>query len=264
MPRLDLPTGTQLNYLDPNPTGKTPVLLLHGLGVNGASWALQFQSLTEAGFRPIAPDARGFGQSSYPGGAMTVARMAEDMRALLEALKLVPSHVVGISMGGVLALQLALTRPEMIEKLVLVNAFARLRPDRPSVWAYFALRMILVHTMGLEAQARAVSKRILPREDQAELREIMVQTVRQANPRAYRGAMRALALFDVQDRLREIHLPTMVVTGADDNTVPPPLQRRLLLGILGAQQVIIPNAGHAVTADQPDAFNRVLLEFLES
>ena len=96
------------------------------------------------------------------------------------------------------------------------------------------------------------------------MREIMIQTIRQANPRAYRAAMRALALFDVQERLGEIRLPTMLVTGADDNTVPPPLQRRLLLGILGAQQVIIPKAGHAVTADQPEAFNRCLAEFLES
>jgi 3-oxoadipate enol-lactonase len=263
MPLINLPTGVQLHYLDPNPSGSKPVMLLHGLGVNGASWSLQFGALAENGYRPIAPDARGFGQSRYPGGAMTVARMAEDMGALLEALALVPAHVVGISMGGVLALQMALTHAHMIEKLVLVNTFARLRPERPSVWAYFAFRMILVHTMGLEAQARAVARRVLPREDQAAMREIMIQTVRQANPRAYRGAMRALALFDVQDRLREIRLPTMLVTGADDNTVPPPLQRKLLLGILGAQQVIIPNAGHAVTADQPDAFNRVLLEFLE-
>jgi 3-oxoadipate enol-lactonase len=264
MPLINLPTGVQLHYLDPNPSGGQPVLLLHGLGVNGASWSLQFGVLAENGYRPIAPDARGFGQSRYPGGAMTVARMAEDMAALLEALGLVSAHVVGISMGGVLALQMALTCASVIEKLVLVNTFARLRPERPSVWAYFAFRMILVHTMGLEAQARAVARRVLPREDQAAMREIMIQTVRQADPRAYRGAMRALALFDVQDRLREIRLPTLLVTGADDNTVPPPLQRKLLLGILGAQQVIIPQAGHAVTADQPEAFNNCLVEFLGS
>jgi pimeloyl-ACP methyl ester carboxylesterase len=264
MPLIDLPTGVRLNYLDINPEGRATVLLLHGLGVNGASWALQFQALSEAGYRSIAPDARGFGQTRCMGGGITVARLAEDMAALLEALHLVPAHVVGISMGGVLALQLALTRAQMIEKLVLVNTFARLRPERPSVWAYFALRMLMVHTLGLEAQARAVARRVLPREDQAEMREIMIQTVRQADPRAYRATMRALALFDVQDRLREIRLPTLLVTGADDNTVPPPLQRRLLLGILGAQQVIIPKAGHAVTADQPEAFNRVLLDFLES
>jgi len=264
MPLIDLPTGAKLHYLDPNPSGTKPVLLLHGLGVNGASWSLQFGALAEADYRPIAPDARGFGQSPYPGGPMTMARMAEDMAALLEALGLVPAHVVGISMGGVLALQLALTRAHMIEKLVLVNTFARLRPERASVWAYFALRMLMVHTMGLEAQARAVARRIFPRAEQAELREIMIQTIRLANPRAYRATMRGLAFFDVQDRLREIRLPTLLVTGADDNTVPLPLQRRLLLGILGAQQVIIPNAGHAVTADQPEAFSRCLVEFLES
>jgi pimeloyl-ACP methyl ester carboxylesterase len=171
------------------------VLLLHGLGVNGSSWALQFPALAEAGFRPVAPDARGFGQSSYPGGAMTVARMAEDMSALLEALHLVPAHVVGISMGGVLALQLALTRPEMIEKLVLVNTFARLRPERPSVWAYFAFRMILAHD-GLEAQARRWPG-VLPREDWPSC----ARSIRRCASQPARLS-RALALLNVQDRLR--------------------------------------------------------------
>lgn len=82
-------------------------------------------------------------------------------------------------------------------------------------------------------------------------------------PRAYRSAMRALGLFNSMRRLSEIQIPTLVVTGRSDTTVPPVSQGSLVQGIRGARQVVIGNAGHAVTIDQPEVFNQALLGFLE-
>jgi 3-oxoadipate enol-lactonase len=253
---------TTLHYLDPNPSGRPAVLLLHGLGADGGSWTLQMPPLTEAGFRPIAPDAPGFGQSPYDGKGWSLRRFAAETRALLEELQTDPVHVVGISMGGTIALQIALDFPHLVKKLVLVNTFAVLGPDKLSGWLYFLQRFILVNTLGLPAQAKFVVQRIFPEPQHEQLREMLIASITKADPRAYRAAMRSLGLFNSVKRLGEIKTPTLVVTGANDTTVPFDSQRLLAEGIPGVRHVVIPNAGHAVSVDQPKAFNRELIEFL--
>ena len=130
-----------------NEAGNFPVLLLHGLGATGESWGFQIPALVESGFSVIAPDARGFGGSSFPGRRTTIQQMAGDMVDLLQQLSIQQAHVVGISMGGTLALQMAIDHPRMIAKLMLVNTFGRLQPKNPGVWLYFLIRFILVHTL---------------------------------------------------------------------------------------------------------------------
>jgi pimeloyl-ACP methyl ester carboxylesterase len=223
---------------------------------------MQFTPLLSEGYRVIAPDARGFGKSTYPGENTNIANMAADISTLLEHLGVSQAHIVGISMGGTLALQLTLDHPELVAKLALVNTFAQLRPDRLSGWLYFAWRFILIHTLGLPIQARTVAGRIFPRPDQADLRQMTYEQIIQADPDGYRSAMRALGLFNVRNRLSEIQRPTIIITGECDRTVPLKNQQALAAGIAGARQVIIPQAGHAVTVDAPDQFNQALIGFL--
>jgi 3-oxoadipate enol-lactonase len=253
---------TGLFYLDPNPSGTPGVLLLHGLGANGSSWALQFTPLIEAGFRPLAPDAPGFGESRYDGRGWNFKRISADLSGLLKELGTGPIHLVGISMGGVVAQQFALDYPELVRKLVLVSTFAILRPAHWTGYLYFLQRFILVNTMGLSAQAKFVAKRIFPRPDQEPYRQLLIEQVTKADPRAYRAAMLHLGLFNIVKRLGEIKVPTLVVTGQNDTTVDPLRQKMLAESIAGARQVVIPGAGHAVGVDQPDEFNRALLGFL--
>jgi pimeloyl-ACP methyl ester carboxylesterase len=188
--------------------------------------------------------------------------MAQDMVSLLDCLEVNQVKVVGISMGGTLALQLVLDWPERVDRLVLVNTFACLRPDHLGIWFYFALRFILVHTLGLPAQARAVAQRLFPQPQQSELRDQLIHQILQADPRGYRAAMRALARFDVRRRLKEIQALTLVITGQQDSTIPPRVQSLLVAGISSARQVFISGAGHAVSVEQPERFNQVLLDFL--
>ncbi len=262
MPFAELSTGVRIHYLDPNPSGKPAVLLLHGLGAMGESWKLQFPPLTEAGMRPIAPDVRGFGDSSYPGGELTIEVFARDMAELLETLGVAPAHVVGISMGGTIALQLAMDRPELVRKLVLVNTFASLQPKGIGGRLYFLARMLMAHTLGVPTQAKMVAKKLFPRPEQEQLRRDLIAQIERANPKAYRAALSALGKFDVVDRLAEIRAPTLVITGSEDTTVPLENQRVLAERIPGARQVTIQGAGHAVIADSPEAFNEALLAFL--
>jgi len=253
---------TSLHYLDPNPSAACAVLLLHGLGADSASWTLQLPALAAAGFRPLAPDVAGFGQSGYDGRGWSIRRMAIQMAGLLEDTATGPAHVVGISMGGVIAQQFALDFPGMIRRLVLANTFAVLRPATTSGWFYFLRRLILVHTLGLAAQARFVAGRIFPEPHQAPLRELLISSISRADPRAYRRAMVSLGTFDSRSRLAKIKAPTLVITGANDTTVGTLRQKSLAEAIPGARQVVIPEAGHAVSVDQADRFNRELLAFL--
>lgn len=264
MPELQIGPSVKLHYFDHNPSGREAVLLIHGLGAVGESWAWQLPALTAAGYRAIGPDVRGFGSSSYVRGQQRLEVMAADLAALLRSLGLTeenPPRVVGISMGGAIALQFALDCPQMVKKLVLVNTFARLKPAGLKNALYFAARLILLHTLGLPAQARAVTRRIFPRPDQAALREIFYAQILRADPRGYRGAMRALVFFNSLKRLNEISKPTLIITGEHDTTVTP-FRQKELLRIPGSRQIIIRGAGHAVVAEQPEAFNKALVEFL--
>jgi len=223
---------------------------------------MQIPALTGVGFRPIAIDTPGFGQSPYDGHGWNIRRMAANMASLLEELQIGPAHVVGLSMGGTIAQQLTLDYPHLTCKLVLVSTFAVLRPDTLRGWYYFLQRLILVNTLGMSAQAKVVAQRIFPNPRHEQLREILVETILHADPRAYRKAMIALGMFTSVKRLGEIKAPTLVITGEKDTTVTPSRQRSLVEGIPAARQVIIPDAGHAIPVDQADRFNRELLAFL--
>ncbi len=261
MPTAHLSTGVHQHYLDPNPQGRPAVLLLHGLGATGESWSFQFPTLTQAGMRPVAPDMRGFGRSSYP-GSWTINEVVEDLKALLDHLNLPAAHVVGISMGGTVALAFGLTYPQRTRSLVLVNTFARLRPRLHS-FPYFLLRFLLVFMLDVKLQARMVARRIFPRPEQEALRQALIAQVAQAHPQAYRLAMWRLARFDVHARLGEVRVPTLVVTGGRDTTVFPEVQRELVEGIPGARHEVFPDAGHGLTAEEPDSFNHLLVSFIQ-
>ena len=253
-----------LHFLDPNPTGFPAVLLLHGLGADGTSWSLQLPELASAGFRPLAPDIPGFGKSPYDGSGWSICRVAGQMADLLKELNAAPAHMVGLSMGGVIAQQIALDFPELTLKLVLASTFSILRPDNWSGWMYFMKRLVLVNTRGLPAQAKIVAERIFPQTQYEPLRDMLVASISRADPRAYRRAMVSLGTFDSRKRLEEIKNPTLVLTGADDTTVLPARQRLLAAGIPGSIHRVIAHAGHAIPLERAEIFNRSLVSFLKN
>lgn len=262
MPMLENSPHQVINYLDENPSGTPSILLLHGLGVNCHSWQLQMEGLIHENFRVLAPDIPGFGKSTYQGGETSVSRMADSIVYLLKKICIDRVHAVGISMGGTIAVQLALDNPDLIDKLILVNTFARLPNADPRVWPYFILRVIIVHTFGINTQARLVAKRIFPHPGQEELRTTVIEQICQADKKGYRATMRALARFNVEERLCKIKHKTLVITVANDTTVPPKYQRMLVDEIPYSRQIIFPGSGHAVSVDNPDTFNKAIVNFI--
>jgi len=262
MPVLQLGEQLFIYYLDDNPIGKPAVLLIHGLGVTGESWGFQLPELIGAGYRAIAPDLRGFGKSNYPGGDNRIEDLTEDMACLLSYLDAAPAHVVGISLGGAIALQLAIDHAHLVDKLVLINTFARLRPPHLTTWLFYIARGMLISSLGMSTQGRLVGRRMFPGDDLAWLRQQFLWQLSQSNPQAYRSTVHSIIRFDVTDRLEEIRAPTLVVTGALDATVTPEVQQRLVGRIPKAQQVIVPEGRHAMTVVQTELINQILLEYL--
>lgn len=278
MPIIEYAPGARLSYRDTGSIG-TPastVVLLHGLGVNGRMWSPQIPVLVQAGRRVLSVDLPGFGGSSpWPGPndtSHTVRCLSDPVARLVEALDLPTVSLVGLSMGGTVSLQLALDHPQRVERLLLVNTFARLSGGASSgsvsclrLWPFYLYRFLLVQTVGLGRQAQTVAMRLFPRQEEMPQRVSFVAQVLQADPAAYRAAMLLLARFNVEPRLGEIDtraIPTLVVTGEKDSIVAPETQRRMAQRIIGARHVVIPNANHAVTAERPEEFNQIMVDFL--
>jgi 3-oxoadipate enol-lactonase len=238
------------------------VILLHGLGATNESWGFQIPELLRHKYRVLAPDFRGFGKSSYPGGRQSISDLASDIITMMNGADISTANLVGISMGGAIALQLAYCHPDRFNKLVLVNTFANLRPNSLRGWLYFATRFGLVHLLGLPTQARFVANRLFPHPEQDHLRQMFIEQILQANPKGYRATMRSLMSFNLKQQLRHISVDTLVISGENDTTVPLPTQGYLARNIPNACRVIIPGAGHALTVEKPTEFNKILIDFI--
>ena len=181
---------------------------------------------------------------------------------MIHALEISPVYLTGISMGGTIALQTLLDEPGVVSRAILISTFARLRPERARTWLYLFSRFVILSLLGLPAQAHWVAHSLFPAEDQEYLRGAFYDQLLQANPDAYRKTIQALARFDVRNRLSEIQIPTLIISGENDSTVPISTQVKLAQGIKNSRQIIIPSAGHGVTVEKPDQVNTCILEFL--
>lgn len=252
-----------LYYIQVNPKGHPCLLFLHGLGATADSWHFQLEGLSERGIRLIAPDLPGFGRSHFTGTRWTLGRAVGQVIELMDQLSVARFFVAGISMGGAAALYLAYHYPARVEGLVLINAFASLKPGSLSEWSYFIKRGWRAFFRKPADQAAIVAERVFPAPDQRIYREILIDSIRSADPKVYRQAMLALARFNFTRKLGNIQTPVLIISGEEDTTIPIQNQRMMARMIPSADHVIIPGAGHAVIADQPDVVNLNISRFIE-
>jgi pimeloyl-ACP methyl ester carboxylesterase len=212
----------------------------------------------------IAPDLRAHGRSPRGRGRLTADVMAGDVAALLAALDLPPAHVVGLSLGGCVALALALDHAARVRSLTLVNTFARLAPAGPRGALRFMARLGLLACAPMRVVAAHVARGLFPRPEQRELYLAAMASLAR-NPRwTYLASIRGLMAFDVRRRLGEVRCPTLVIAGDRDTTVPLASKRLLQRSIPGAQLCVVGDSGHVTPHDQVERFNALVLAFVES
>jgi 3-oxoadipate enol-lactonase len=243
---------------EPWHSGPPPIVLLHGLGTDRRIWLYQVPVFcTRAPV--LSVDLRGHGRSSAPAGAWTVADMALDVVRLLRYLGVERAHLVGLSMGGMVAQQLALDYPYAVASVVLADTIAGIPSDGEAVAAE-ALRFIESHSMAEVAKTR-ITTAFTDAVDPV-MRGHLIEAVALNDKAAYERAAHAAFEFSVRDRLAEIRVPALVVVGEGDRTFPLAWMEDLAAHIPGARLVRIPGAGHISTMERPQAFNRAVLEFL--
>jgi 3-oxoadipate enol-lactonase len=242
-----------------------PVLLIMGFGGDHLAWAMQMADFA-ARHRVIAFDNRGVGQSDAPDAPYTTRMMADDALGLMDALGVDSAHVLGVSMGGMIAQELVLARPDRVRSLHLACTFGR--PDPYMLALNSAWREIRIG-LGRESTLRTLGLWLFSPTTYAErpeLIEALLQTsLANPYPQSLIGFLRqgeAVAAHDALERLGAIRCPTLVSVAEDDILVPPRFAREIVARIPGAELRTIPAAGHGYFLERPDLFNELSLQFI--
>jgi pimeloyl-ACP methyl ester carboxylesterase len=242
-----------------------PVLMIHGLGYDRFGWGPAPDLLAEE-FEMVLFDNRGVGESDAPPGPYTAAGMAADTLAVLDAVGLERAHVVGTSLGGMVAQELVLVHPERVTKLVLAcTTPGSLRaypiPDRTlAVFAAFP-------ALPLEEALHRFVENALADETVRTRPELVEEIYRyrlahRPDPQAWQWQGAAGMGHDAFERVREIQVPTLVFTGTEDNVVDPRNSDLLAAAIPGARLERFEGLGHLFFWEDPERFARVVGEFL--
>ena len=242
--------------------GPATLLFLHGLGGDWTNWKPQLDALGET-HRCVSWTMPGYGDSP-PMTTMTWETLADAATRVLDQVGAAEATVVGLSMGGMVAQQLAVSHPERVRKLALVAtspSFGRAGTD-------FADRYLAARYEPLDAGrtpadlAPSVVDGLLGPAAAPGVTENCVASMSRISSTAYRQALQCLVTWAFDDRLSDITAPTLCIAGADDQTAPVASLQRLADGISGATLQVIEQCGHLVNLEQPSAFNHALRAFV--
>jgi 3-oxoadipate enol-lactonase len=237
-----------------------PIVLIHGLGSSARDWEFQVPEFCK-NYQVVTFDLRGHGLSDKPPGPYSIPLFASDTAGLLKALKLEPAHIVGISLGGGVALQLAIDAPALAKTLVVVNSGPAIVGTGDEGQKEIDARIALVEKMGMRGMGQALAARLFPKPEHASLAATFVDRWAENDPRAYVDALQSMVGWNVTDRLGSIRCPTLVVS-ADQDYSPVALKQAYVKLMPDAELVVIADAHHAVPLEQPQAFNAALEKFL--
>ncbi len=241
-----------------------PVVLLHGLGGSSSDWEPQIAALAPH-YRVLAFDTRGSSRSrdlQHPAGPFSMQQFANDVARLLAHLSAVPAHIVGVSMGGMIAFQLAVDHPRCVRTLTIVNSVPALVPRTLSEHVAFAQRLLTARLLGPAGLARLLAPRLFPRPEHAHLRQRFIENMAQRDKGAYIATQRAAVGWSVLDRIGAVDVPVLVVTSERDYW-PVAYKEEYARLMPRSEVVVVADAGHALPLEKPESFNRVLTAFLE-
>jgi 3-oxoadipate enol-lactonase len=237
-----------------------PLLLIHGLGSSGDDWAFQREDFARS-HTLILPDLRGSGRSAKPAGPYSIAQFATDLWALLDVLGIMYTDILGFSLGGAVALEMALTCPARTRRLILCNALANYRTDTWGKWLEAHVQLVLVRTLGLRRTARLIANRLFPHEDQAPKRRRVIDVLG-ANPRAaYLATIHALIGWSALERLSDLRCQTLIIAAERDYT-PLADKRAEAAHFPQVEFVVMSGSRHGTPFDSTEQFNACVLDFL--
>lgn len=263
MPRVTV-GDVELNYVDSG-AGQPPVLLLHAFPLNAKMWEPQIEALSER-WRFIAPDLKGFGASTAPDDRSTYSMdsYAREVKSLLDQIGLDRVVLVGLSMGGYVALAFLRSYPDAVSALVLADT--RAEADPPEGKERRTKQQEIVAEQGTAPLIEQLPAGLLGQPTLEKKPDVVANLKRlmEANPPAgFIGGLESMKNRpDSTDELTRIKIPTLVIAGENDGITPVEASRTLHEHIGGSRLVVLPEAGHLSNLEAPEAFNGALAEFL--
>jgi len=250
----------RLHYLDEGPRDGAPVVFAHALGTGTLLWDAVIPLLPPS-LRVIRYDARGHGQSSCPPAPYSMGALIRDAECLLDHLEVRAALFVGLSIGGMVAQGLAVKRPDLVRALVLSNTGAKIAT--PAIWAE---RIATARRPGGMADlARASCERWFARAFRQEGRHLpWLDLLSRHDPEGYIGCASAISGTDFYTSTSGLRLPVLGIAGVEDGSTPPDLVRETVDLIPGSRFQLIRGAGHVPPVDHPEAYARVLTDFLRA
>lgn len=250
--------GVPLNWRSDGDKNSPALLLLNSLGTEMAMWERAIPHLASH-FRVLRMDARGHGGSGVPPGDYTILQMARDALAVLDAAGTREAHVCGLSMGGMIALELALLTPSRIGKVVACNTSAKVAP------APWQARAATVRAKGMAAIVDAVMERFFSERFRKRNPDTVAgarSTFLATSPEGYAACCMAISELDMLQRLSDLVAPTLVINGTLDAATPPHDHGDLIAAAVSGAQTINLDAGHLSVLEQPEAFTSAVSGFL--
>jgi 3-oxoadipate enol-lactonase len=257
--RDDPSRPARLHVQEDGPSDAPALVLGPSLGTELGMFDAQVPDLAQH-HRVIRYDLRGHGGSPVVPGPYTVADLAQDVVDLLDDLGIDRFSYAGVSLGGAIGLQLAVGVPDRVERLIVMASAARF-PDPPS-WQARADR---VRAEGTEFLVPSrIGAWVTPgfADSRPEETERLLAMLRSTPREGYAACCETITDFDLRDRLSGITAPTLVIAGADDPATNPDVVRGIADGIPGARFVVVPQASHLVSAEQPEAVTAEIRRFL--
>lgn len=235
-----------------------PVVVLSGsLGSDLTMWDPQVEPLVAAGFRVVRVDHRGHGRSPAPPGPYALADLAGDLTALLDRLAVDRASIVGLSLGGMVGMWLAIHEPSRVERLVLCCTSANLGP--PAMWAE---RARIARESGMAALADAVLGRWLVQPADQELTARLRAMVTSASADGYASCCAAIETMSIADDLPSVTAPTLVVSAAQDRATPPEHGLAITTAVPGARLAVVDGVAHLGNVQAPEEFTGLILDHL--
>jgi 3-oxoadipate enol-lactonase len=250
-------------YWDEEGAGE-PILLIMGLGYASCMWH-RSRPVLSTSYRTIAFDNRGVGQSDVPAGPYSIAGMASDAAAVLDAAGVRSAHVFGVSMGGMIAQEFALQYPQRVRSLILGCTAA----GGPTAHRAEPAAIELLRAVSAMAPAQAAEAAIPFIYDPATPRRLIDEDIATRRPwsptqQGYLAQLMAIVAWESFPRLPQIKVPTLVIHGKTDRLVPVGNSETIATRIPRAQLVVLERAGHLFMTDQTEVAHKAILAFLSS
>lgn len=243
-----------------------PLVMVMGLGGARSSWRFQ-TGVFKRYYQTVTFDNRGAGKSDKPGGPYTIKMMADDTLGLMDYLGIKKAHLMGVSMGGMIAQELAINHPERVDKLVLGCTFAKAGAGSDSPEMRMALEAFQRSPQD-EASLRKLMSAMLEFSLNTRFNRVFILpfakiAIRLSSVGGTVEQLKAVSTHDTVERLGMIKAPTLVITGTKDRLINPASSKLIAKFVANAKLIEIPGGGHTFFMEMHDDFNREVLRFLK-